>query len=118
MAVKSGPTPEAAMSSPAASNITSILKETRTFPPPAEFAAQAHIKSLAEYEKLWQQGKDDPEGFWAKRAERLHWFKRWDKVLVWNEPSPLRPSPLPEAYRRRFTELHGSVKPDGPSVVR
>jgi acetyl-CoA synthetase len=74
------------MSSPAASNITSVLKETRTFPPPAEFAAQAHIKNLAEYEKLWQCGKDDPEGFWGQQAESMHWFRRWDKVLVWNEP--------------------------------
>src|SRR5437868_12162188 len=75
------------MSSPAASNITSILKETRTFPPPADFAAQAHIKSKAEFEKLYQRGLDDPEGFWAGQAKRLlHWFKPWDKTLVWNEP--------------------------------
>src|SRR5262245_55299656 len=73
------------MSSPSP-NITSVLKESRKFPPAAEFAGQAHVKSLAEYEKLWQQAKDDPEGFWAKRAERLHWFKRWDKVLDWKEP--------------------------------
>jgi acetyl-CoA synthetase len=75
------------MSSPAASNITSVLKETRQFPPPADFAAQAHIKSAAEYEKLYQKGRDDPEGFWAEHAKRLlHWFKPWDTTLVWNEP--------------------------------
>ncbi len=67
-------------------NITSVLKETRQFPPPAEFAAQAHIKSLAEYEQLWQRADDDPEGFWAEQAESLHWFKQWNKVLDWNEP--------------------------------
>jgi len=74
------------MSSPASSNITSILKETRQFPPPAEFAVRAHITSLAEYEQLWERARDDPEGFWAEQAENLHWFRRWDKVLVWNEP--------------------------------
>jgi acetyl-CoA synthetase len=74
------------MSSPAASNITSVLKESRRFPPPPDFAAHAHIKSLADYEKLWQRARDNPEAFWAEQAERLHWFKRWDKVLVWNEP--------------------------------
>ncbi|HYT94211.1 MAG TPA: acetate--CoA ligase [Gemmataceae bacterium] len=74
------------MSSPETSNITSVLKETRQFPPPADFAARAHIKSLAEYEQLWQRAKDDPEGFWAEQAETLHWFKRWEQVLVWNEP--------------------------------
>jgi acetyl-CoA synthetase len=67
-------------------NITSVLKETRQFPPSKEFSAQAHIKSLADYERLWQQAKDDPEGFWAAQAEQLHWFKRWDKVLEWKEP--------------------------------
>jgi acetyl-CoA synthetase len=74
------------MSSPAAANITSVLKETRQFPPPAAFSAQAHIKSLADYERLWQRAKDDPEGFWSEQAEALHWFQRWNKVLVWNEP--------------------------------
>jgi acetyl-CoA synthetase len=67
-------------------NITSVLKETRQFPPSADFAAAAHIKSLSEYEKLFNQAKDDPEGFWAKQAESLHWFKKWDTVLSWKEP--------------------------------
>jgi acetyl-CoA synthetase len=74
------------MSSPAASNITSVLKEGRRFPPPADFAAQAHIRSLAEYEQLWQQARDNPEAFWGQQAEQLSWFKHWDQVLVWNEP--------------------------------
>ena len=26
------------------------------------------------------------EGFWEKEAEKIPWFKRWDKVLVWDEP--------------------------------
>ena len=74
------------MSSPATANITSVLKETRVFPPPPEFAANAHIKSMAEYERLWQWAKDNPEGFWDEQAQLLHWFKRWNKVLVWKEP--------------------------------
>jgi acetyl-CoA synthetase len=73
------------MSSPSA-NITSVLKESRKFLPAAEFVAKAHVKSLAEYERIWQRGKDDPEGFWGEQAEQLHWFQRWEQVLVWNEP--------------------------------
>jgi acetyl-CoA synthetase len=73
------------MSNPAA-NITSVLKEKRQFPPSSEFSSRAHIKSLADYEKLWQRAKDDPEGFWAERAKELSWFKPWSKVLTWNEP--------------------------------
>ncbi|CAN5525840.1 hypothetical protein BH10PLA2_BH10PLA2_13710 [soil metagenome] len=74
------------MSSAPTGNITSVLKETRKFPPPAEFAEQASVKNLAEYELLWQRAKDNPEAFWAEQADTLHWFKRWDKVLNWNEP--------------------------------
>src|SRR5947208_8434750 len=71
------------MSSP----LVSVLKEKRKFPPSAEFAAQAHVKSMAEYERLWQRGKDDPEGFWAEQAARkLHWFKKWARVLDWKPP--------------------------------
>jgi acetyl-CoA synthetase len=71
------------MSSP----IESVLKEKRKFPPTPEFAAQARIKSTAEYERLWQRGKDDPEGFWAEQAVRkLHWFRTWDRVLDWKPP--------------------------------
>ena len=73
------------MSSPA-TNITSILKEARTFAPSAEFSAKAHVKSAAEYEALWQRAKDDPEKFWAEQAESLSWFKKWDRVLEWNAP--------------------------------
>ncbi len=73
------------MSSPT-TNITSVLKETRSFPPSSEFVAQAHIKGQAEYDKLWQRAADDPDGFWAEQAESLTWFKKWDTVLEWNEP--------------------------------
>jgi acetyl-CoA synthetase len=74
------------MSSPSPAHITSVLKESRSFPPPAEFSARAHVKSLAEYEKLWQRARDDPEGFWAEQAGALLWARRWDRVLEWNEP--------------------------------
>jgi acetyl-CoA synthetase len=74
------------MSSPANPTITSVLKETRSFPPPPDFAAKARVTSMAEYEALWRRAKDDPERFWAEQADSLTWIKRWDKVLVWKEP--------------------------------
>src|SRR3954468_22153636 len=67
-------------------DIESILTEDRVFPPPPEFAANAHIKSFEEYERIYAEAEADPEAFWEKQAEELHWFKRWDKVLEWNEP--------------------------------
>ncbi|HEY2857446.1 MAG TPA: acetate--CoA ligase [Terracidiphilus sp.] len=68
-------------------DLDSTLRENRVFPPPAEFSAKAHIKSTEEYEQLYQQSIDDPEGFWAAAAKDLHWFKPWDKVLEWDLPS-------------------------------
>ena len=72
------------MSDPTA--IESILHESRLFQPPADFAAQAHVKSFEEYERLYAEAAADPEAFWARQAEDLHWFKKWDTVLEWNEP--------------------------------
>ncbi len=66
-------------------SITSVLTETRVFPPPPEFARQAHVTSLEQYESLWNWAKDDPEGFWAEQAKAVHWFKTWDKVLDWSD---------------------------------
>jgi acetyl-CoA synthetase len=74
------------MSSPQPSHITSVLKETRSFAPPAAFSASAHVKTLQEYERLAQHAGDDPEGFWAEQAKTLSWAKPWGKVLEWNEP--------------------------------
>ena len=74
------------MSFPGSSSIDSVLKETRLFPPSAEFSAQARIKSLAEYEKLWQWAHNDPQSFWAEQAKSLDWFKPFERVLDWQEP--------------------------------
>lgn len=67
--------------------IESILQEKRLFNPAADFSQQAHIKSLAEYEQLYEQAKADPAAFWAKLAEEeLDWFQKWDTVMDWQPP--------------------------------
>ena len=66
--------------------IESVLNEDRVFPPPADFAANAHIKSFEEYERIYSEAAADVPAFWAKQAESLDWFKKWDTVLEWNEP--------------------------------
>jgi acetyl-CoA synthetase len=78
--------PSLPVSSIAQQDLDSTLRENRVFPPPAEFSAKAHIKSLEEYETLYKQSIEDPEKFWAGAAQELHWFKPWDKVLEWNLP--------------------------------
>ena len=34
-----------------------------------------------EYQQVYNAWKADPEGFWAKEAETIDWYKKWDKVL-------------------------------------
>src|SRR5689334_6669420 len=68
-------------------DIESVLREDRKFPPQEEFAKKARISSMEEYQKLYKRSVEDPEGFWAEQAEQeLEWFKKWDKVLEWEAP--------------------------------
>src|ERR1700730_1717902 len=67
-------------------NIESLQQEERIFPPPPTFSARAHIKSMEELERLRAEATANPEGFWARMAEELYWFKQWDKVLQWDPP--------------------------------
>ncbi|KAF4531161.1 hypothetical protein B566_EDAN019198, partial [Ephemera danica] len=53
--------------------------------PPAEGAAKAHVKSMAEYEAMHSKALAEPEKFWGERAHKLlHWFKTWDKTLEYD----------------------------------
>ena len=54
--------------------------QEKGYPPPAEVQKKAHIKSMAEYRKIYQESISDPEGFWGKVAERITWYKKWDRV--------------------------------------
>ncbi len=67
--------------------ITTMLKESRLFPPPAAFQSHAAIHSMDEYERLWTFAKDHPEEFWGSQATSLlHWHKKFDRVLRWEVP--------------------------------
>ncbi len=65
---------------------TSSLREDRSFPPPAEFAARAHIRSRAEYDAMYRRSIDDNEGFWREQAGELDWFTEPTSVLEWSNP--------------------------------
>ncbi|HEY3375791.1 MAG TPA: acetate--CoA ligase [Candidatus Aquicultor sp.] len=66
-----------------------LMEETRTFPPSPEFSANAHIKSMAEYEAMYKRSIEDPEGFWGEMAEKeLSWYSKWDKVLDYDFDKP------------------------------
>jgi acetyl-CoA synthetase len=58
------------------------LQEVEKFPPPEDFKRHALWNDPAVYE----EASKDPEAWWAKQAEALHWFEKWDQVLDWSNP--------------------------------
>jgi len=42
------------------------------------------------YQQVHQFSRQDPEGFWGAQAERLHWDRRWDRVLDNSDPTHAR----------------------------
>ncbi|MCK5186667.1 MAG: AMP-binding protein, partial [Deltaproteobacteria bacterium] len=61
--------------------ISSLSLEGRVFKVPEELKKTAYIKGVDEYKEIYKKSIEDPEGFWAEKAEELHWFKKWDKVV-------------------------------------
>jgi acetyl-CoA synthetase len=66
--------------------ISSVLQEKRVFPPPAQFAAAAHVGSMERYRELYRRSLEDPDGFFGEVARELHWDAPWTKVLDWQLP--------------------------------
>ncbi|MFN8160166.1 MAG: acetate--CoA ligase [Solirubrobacterales bacterium] len=65
-----------------ASELDVLLHTEQTFPPPAEFAAQANASDPGVYERA----EADPETWWASWAEKLDWIEPWEQVLDWSDP--------------------------------
>ena len=59
-----------------------LLREDRSFAPPAEFRSRAHVKD----DSIYAEAERDPERFWEKFARELEWIRPWDKVLDWQPP--------------------------------
>jgi acetyl-CoA synthetase len=58
-----------------------LLTETRRFPPPPEFSAQANAQP-----EIYQRAGADRLEFWADEAGRLDWAQPWGEVLEWKPP--------------------------------
>ena len=61
--------------------LDALLRETRRFDPPVEFAEQANASA-----DLYEHASKDPLAFWAEEAERLEWATPWEQVLEWELP--------------------------------
>ncbi|MDE2775263.1 MAG: acetate--CoA ligase [Chloroflexota bacterium] len=46
--------------------------------PTADMIKQANVP---DYDAVYDLARQDPQAFWAKRADELEWYKKWDQVL-------------------------------------
>ena len=54
------------------------------YEPSSKTRKNAHIGSIEDYKKLYEHSINNPEDFWAEQAERITWFKKWDKIWEWD----------------------------------
>jgi acetyl-CoA synthetase len=63
--------------------IEDYFVEDRTFPPPADFAAQALVTGT----EIYDDAEADWQGFWARQAADLvTWYDEWHTILDWQLP--------------------------------
>ena len=56
------------------------MSNDKIFSPSAEWTKESHINSLDQYKKVYKESILKPDEFWASIAERVHWYKKWEKV--------------------------------------
>ena len=56
----------------------------KSFKPNEKIKNNAYIGSVEKYNEIYDYSIKDPEGFWAEQAERITWFKKWNKVWNWD----------------------------------
>ena len=66
-----------------------IAAQPTTVAPDADFAAKAHVKSLEQYQEMYDRSINDPEGFWSEIAEQFEWDQKWSKVREFTFEKPV-----------------------------
>ena len=54
--------------------------ESKVFNPSTNFSINAHVKSIDQYLEEYQQSIKSSNEFWASKAERITWSKKWDSI--------------------------------------
>ncbi len=62
--------------------IDDLLREDRTFRPPAAFRDRALVNDA----QIYADADRDPDAFWARMAGELEWSRPWTAVLDWQPP--------------------------------
>ena len=69
------------MSDVANEALENLGHESRTFPPSAEFTAQANATPA-----LFEAAQSDRLAFWESAAQSLSWNEPWTQTLDWKVP--------------------------------
>lgn len=48
-------------------------EQSTIFDPPAEIKKNAYISSFEQYQELYKQSIENPQGFWCNVARQFHW---------------------------------------------
>jgi len=60
------------------------LVDMRKYEPNAELTKRAHISSIEDYKRMYDDSIKNPESFWEGQADRISWSQKWNKVWDWN----------------------------------
>ena len=60
--------------------LDTLLEETRSFTPPADFVAQANVSDP----KVYEEADANYEAWWEGWAKKLKWDQPWTNVLDWS----------------------------------
>ena len=58
--------------------------DMRKYEPNAELTKRAHISSIEDYKRMYDDSIKNPESFWEGQADRISWFQKWNKVWDWD----------------------------------
>jgi acetyl-CoA synthetase len=56
----------------------------RKYEPNAELTKRAHISSIEDYRRMYDDSIKNPESFWEGQADRISWSQKWNKVWDWD----------------------------------
>lgn len=65
-----------------------LSQQGKTFEPQESYIKASNAGGIENYEKMYKESIENPENFWAKMAENLSWYKKWDKVLEYDFHKP------------------------------
>jgi acetyl-CoA synthetase len=57
-----------------------MLKDNKTYFPSSKWLKNSHVNSIEQYKETYEASVNKPDEFWASVANRIDWYRRWDKI--------------------------------------